>query len=244
MPIYYDRYGRPIRTAAMRPAPVRIPVDGHGQQPGSLPEVSPAAHPAHRAGQLEQYRDALLAARDYAQRLEAELALARSEVGALQAELAAAAKPQPQPPVQADDEAYREKYLRLAADFENSRKRLERNYAQQAQEDKERVLRDVLPLADNLERALAHAEGEDGDALRQGVELTLRAFNDALARHGVRPIRPRPGEAFDPRWHEAIAVLPGRNIEPGSIAHVQEIGYALDEKLLRPARVVVAGEEA
>lgn len=238
MPIYYDRYGRPIRTMPVRPESPRVPSNGYGR-----PEVVPVAEPPRRPIQQEQLVEALLATREQAQWLQAELAQARSQIEALQAELDQAVQPKPQPADRADDESYRDKYLRLAAEFENSRRRLERLYEHQAGEERERVLRDVLPLADNLERASAHADGDD-DALRQGMELTLRAFNEVLSRHGVRPVRPQPGEAFDPQWHEAIALLPGDGLEAGSIAHVQETGYALGEKLLRPARVVVAGEEA
>jgi molecular chaperone GrpE len=133
---------------------------------------------------------------------------------------------------------WKEKYLRLAAEQENHRQRLERNYASQAQQEKEQVLRDMLPLADNLERTLAHAAGE-GAALQEGVALTLKAFANALARHRVKRIDAL-GQPFDPNLHEAVGHSSESNQAPGTVTAVEETGYTHDGKLLRPARVWVA----
>jgi molecular chaperone GrpE len=142
--------------------------------------------------------------------------------------------------IEAEAAEWKEKYLRLAAEQENHRQRLERNYAAQAQQEKERVLRDMLPLADNLERALAHAAEEEA-ALQKGVALTLKAFTGTLARHGVEAIAAL-GQPFDPNLHEAVGYAPGSAQAPGTVVAVEETGYTHGGKLLRPARVWVAAQ--
>lgn len=141
-----------------------------------------------------------------------------------------------------DAAAWRDKYLRLAADLENTKRRLERQYQHRAQQSQERLVKDLLPLADNLERALAHATpAATQTGLYSGVELTLRDFLAALARHGVERIEVL-GEPFDPELHEAIGAAPHPTLPPGTVMHVELPGYTYQDRLLRPARVmVVAG---
>lgn len=143
---------------------------------------------------------------------------------------------------QGDADAWRDKYLRLAADLENTKRRLERQYQHRAQQSQERLVKDLLPLADNLERALAHAtSAATQTGLYSGVELTLRDFLAALARHGVERIEAL-GEPFDPELHEAIGAAPHPTLSPGTVMHVELPGYTYHDRLLRPARVmVVAG---
>lgn len=139
---------------------------------------------------------------------------------------------------------WKDKYTRLYAEQENRKKRLERNYANRIQQEKEQLLRDFLPLADNLERALAHApesEVDKKDGLRQGVELTLKAFMDVLARHDVKPIEAQ-GQPFDPDLHEAVGAVPHPELPPGTVAHVELKGYTFRDRLLRPARVLVTSQ--
>jgi molecular chaperone GrpE len=140
--------------------------------------------------------------------------------------------------LEAEAAEWKEKYLRLAAEQENTRQRLERNYAARAQQEKEQVLRDMLPLADNLERALAHAVEEEA-ALKEGVALTLKAFAGTLARHGVVAIAAL-GQPFDPNLHEAVGYASGSDQTPGMVVAVDETGYTHGGTLLRPARVWVA----
>lgn len=150
----------------------------------------------------------------------------------------------PQQQEDGQDEAaeWRDKYLRLAADLENSKRRFERQYRHRAQQEEERLVRDLLPLADNLERALAHASpAATQTGLYSGVELTLRDFLAALARHGVERIEAL-GEPFDPEMHEAVGAAPHPTLPPGTVMHVELPGYTYHDRLLRPARVmVVAG---
>ena len=142
--------------------------------------------------------------------------------------------------LEAEAAAWQDKYTRLYAELENTKKRLARIYDNQAEEQAERLLRDVLPLADNLERALTHTSGKETEAgLRQGVEITLSAFADALAKHGVRVIRAQ-GQPFDPEWHEAVGAIPDRMLSPGTVVRVEQKGYTFHDRLLRPARVWIA----
>jgi len=135
---------------------------------------------------------------------------------------------------------WKEKYSRLYAERDNDRKRIEKQYAQQAAHQHERLLRDMLPMADNLARALQHSEGDD-TGLVEGMKLTMKAFATTLAKHGVTPIEAL-GKRFDPNWHEAVGAIPHPTMPPDTIIQVEETGYRLGDKLLRPARVfVVAG---
>lgn len=140
----------------------------------------------------------------------------------------------------AEANKWKEKYTRLYAERENERKRIEKLYAQQAAHQHERLLRDMLPMADNLARALEHSDGND-TGLVEGMKLTMKAFAATLTKYGVTPIEAE-GKRFDPNWHEAIGAIPHPTLPPGTIIRVEETGYRLGDKLLRPARVfVVAG---
>jgi molecular chaperone GrpE len=135
---------------------------------------------------------------------------------------------------------WEDRYLRLAADLENRKRAAERAYAHRAQQSWERLLRDLLPLADNLERALHNVPSAERDTgLYSGVELTLRELDKMLRQHGVERIDAL-GEPFDPELHDALAVVPHPSFPPGSVMRVDLPGYLLDGKLLRPARVLVA----
>jgi molecular chaperone GrpE len=105
--------------------------------------------------------------------------------------------------------------------------------------DQTNFLLDVLPFVDNLERALA-ADPNGDSPLHQGIELTLRAFHTTLAKLGVTPIKVA-GEAFDPHQHEAVGVMSTLDAPEGTITQVEQTGYAYGDRLLRPARVIVAG---
>ncbi|MDX1688538.1 MAG: nucleotide exchange factor GrpE [Candidatus Promineifilaceae bacterium] len=137
---------------------------------------------------------------------------------------------------------WRDRYLRMAADLENTKKRLERIHTDRTLTAQERLLRDLLPLADNLERALAHASpAEQRSSLYTGVELTLKEFLGTLEKHGVRRIEAL-GEPFDPELHEAIGASPHPTLSPGTVMHVELPGYTFKGRLLRPARVLVVAE--
>jgi len=136
----------------------------------------------------------------------------------------------------------RDRMLRIAADFDNWKKRVRKEQPELEARAREVVLRDFLEVADNLERATASlGDGKETDAksVRDGVELVLRQFRSKLERYQVKALEAL-GQAFDPRYHEAIAQTPTADVKPGSILHELQKGYLVGEKLLRPALVVVA----
>ena len=136
----------------------------------------------------------------------------------------------------------RDEYLALAqraqADFENYRRRAARDAAAAGARAKGGLVRELLPVVDNLERALA-AAGEHEAGLAQGVRLVLSELVGVLERSGVRSFEPH-GERFDPTVHDALSTRPADGTEPGVVVDVVEKGYRLDESVIRPARVVVS----
>jgi molecular chaperone GrpE len=133
-----------------------------------------------------------------------------------------------------------ERWLRERADLENLKKRLARERAETARFANESVLRDLLPIVDNLERAVAHAERVgNGAPLVEGVTLVLKSLLDVLERNGVTRIVAK-GTPFDPAQHEAMAHVESADHEPNSVIEEHQPGYRLRERLLRPALVSVA----
>jgi molecular chaperone GrpE len=142
-------------------------------------------------------------------------------------------------------EAERDKYLELAqrtqADFENYRKRAAKEAAAAGSRAKAGLVRELLPVLDNLERALQLAGngGGNGDAFVEGVRLVHADLIGVLQRSGVESFDPS-GEPFDPTLHEALSTRPQDGAHPGTVVEVVEKGYRLNETILRPARVVVS----
>ena len=133
-----------------------------------------------------------------------------------------------------------ERWLRERAEMENLKKRAARERAETLKFANESLLRDLLPIVDNLERAVAHAEsGGDGQPLVEGVALILKSLRDLLERHGVTRIEAK-GTPFDPAQHEAMAHVESAEHEPNSVIEEHQPGYRLQERLLRPALVSVA----
>jgi len=132
---------------------------------------------------------------------------------------------------------WREKALRLQAEMENFRKRQTRRANEAIEHERERLFRLFLPVADNLARALSH-QHQDDESLRQGVELTHRQFMRLLETEGISRLE-TVDQPFDPEWHEAISAIPAP-AKSGTIIEEIEAGYKLGDKLLRPAKVVVA----
>jgi molecular chaperone GrpE len=132
-------------------------------------------------------------------------------------------------------------YLRARADLENYRKRAQREKEDLSRFANENLLREILPVMDNLERALEHARQEEGGngGLLQGVELTLGQFQRVLDKFGVTPIRSL-GEPFDPARHEALGQVESAEHPPNTVVQELQKGYLLNDRLLRPAMVMVA----
>ena len=127
---------------------------------------------------------------------------------------------------------------RVAADFDNYRKRVAREQAQLYARAGERVVAKLLPVLDDLVRALEAAEHHEEAKVLEGVRMTKDALAGVLASEGVEEISTEG--AFDPHVHEALMTQPAEGVEPGHIAHVIQRGYRLGDVVLRPARVIVA----
>ena len=134
-----------------------------------------------------------------------------------------------------------QKYIRLAADFENYKKRLAKEKADVVAYGNEELIKALLNVIDNLERALGHADEEkDPKALIEGVKLVHKQFLSCLEKFGVKFVDAAPGQEFDPRMHQAIERVESPDFTPGLIISEMLRGYTLKERLLRPALVVVS----
>jgi molecular chaperone GrpE len=145
--------------------------------------------------------------------------------------------------IAAERDDFRDKFMRALADAENSRKRSERDRREAEQYGGSKLARDMLPVFDNLTRAL-EAAGEEqraaSAALLEGVELTLRELINVFKKHGIEPIQPEVGEKFDPQLHQAMFEAPVPNTKAGDIIQVSQAGFMLHDRLLRPAQVGVS----
>jgi molecular chaperone GrpE len=140
----------------------------------------------------------------------------------------------------------RDKYVRLLADFDNFRRRAHKDRQDVIQYGHENLVKDLLSTVDNLDRAIEHAHRNDGGdlaSLLQGVELVQRELYAVLAQHEVRAIDAE-GSEFDPALHEAMAHVQDDSAAPNTVIEVLQRGYQLRDRLLRPARVVVAKSAA
>ncbi|MGD1991833.1 MAG: nucleotide exchange factor GrpE [Anaerolineae bacterium] len=137
-------------------------------------------------------------------------------------------------------EMWRDRALRLEAEIDNFRKRQRRLSDDRVAADRERLLRAFLGVADNLARALT-SDGQDSEGLRAGVDLTYQSLMRLLKQEGVERIEAE-GQLFDPLWHEAVSTVSHEEVEaePETVVEVVQPGYRLGDRLLRPARVVVA----
>ena len=147
--------------------------------------------------------------------LAAELEIARAELDQLRAES-----------------------LRERAELDNQRKRLARDIDSARRFANERLLADLLPVFDSLEAALANAP--QNDPLRDGAELTLRQLHRVAESNGLVEVAPVAGDSFNPEQHQAVSMIDAEGIAPGAVAQTFQKGYVLNERLLRPAMVVVA----
>lgn len=135
----------------------------------------------------------------------------------------------------------REDYLRAQAEAQNARRRAEQDVEKAHKFGQEKLVNDLLPVIDNLERALEAMDTSDETlkAIIEGVELTLKSFQDTLTKHKVEAINPI-GEPFDPQVHQAMTMVESPDAEPNSVINVFQKGYTLHGRLVRPAMVVVA----
>ena len=156
---------------------------------------------------------------------DAEAAQVSPEVAALTAEL----------------EEAKNQVLRAQADAQNARRRAQQDVEKAHKFGQEKIINDLLPVVDNLERALAtiDLENEAFKGVVEGIELTLKSFIDSLKRHNVEPVDPE-GEPFDPQLHQAMSMVDNAEVEPNTVINVFQKGYTLNGRLVRPAMVVVS----
>lgn len=141
----------------------------------------------------------------------------------------------------------RDRLMRAFADLENTRKRAEKDRREAALYGGTKLARDLLPVYDNLNRALSLVDDETREkskGLVEGLELTLRELTNIFGRHGVEKVSPEPGDTFDPHLHEAMFEAPVPNFAAGQIIQVVADGFRLHEHLLRPAQVGVSSTPA
>lgn len=215
------------------------------QKPSDLPEDKPADEaPSEAQPGPEDLGEAPGVAAEAAEAAAAEAEAAEAEVveedldpvAVLQAEIEI---------LNIEMAKLKDQALRAMADAENTRRRVERDKADAVKYASLPLLRDLVKVADNMSRALAHGGGEDEEesasakALREGVALTEKELLAAFDRHGAIKIDPA-GQPLDPERHEAMIEIPDENAEPGTIVQVFEPGWILHGRLIRPARVGVA----
>ena len=139
---------------------------------------------------------------------------------------------------------FQDKYLRLAAEFENYKRRAQRDQNESIRFGNESLLKNLLPIIDNLERAIQCAKdaGTSGPLL-EGVELTHKQFLETVGKVGVRQVS-TTGNSFDPAIHQAVTQVESENVEPNTVIEEFQKGYLLHDRILRPAMVSVAKEKS
>jgi molecular chaperone GrpE len=149
--------------------------------------------------------------------------------------------------LKAETVALKEQLLRYAAEAENTKRRAEREANDARAYAIQKFARDLLGVAYNLARALAHEPGESGDPVVKnfvlGVEMTEKELQGAFERNGLKKIDPLRGERFDPHRHQAMMEQPGTDVAAGGVVEVMQPGYELLGRLVRPAMVVVAAKD-
>ncbi|MEM8556128.1 MAG: nucleotide exchange factor GrpE [Pseudomonadota bacterium] len=147
----------------------------------------------------------------------------------------------------AERDDFRDRFMRALADAENARKRGERDRKEAEQYGGSKLARDMLPVFDNLTRALdavTDEQRQQSAALIEGVELTLRELVNIFGKHGIQPIVPEVGDTFDPQMHQAMFEAPVPNTKAGDIIQVMANGFMIHDRLLRPAQVGVSSTPA
>lgn len=134
---------------------------------------------------------------------------------------------------------FEDQYLRARAETENVRRRGQEDVAKAYKFAIESFAEDLVPVVDSLEKAL-QLQGAPAEALREGVELTLRQLKAAFAKGNLREIDPAPGDKFDPHFHQAISMVPAAGVAPNHVVAVLQKGWLIADRVLRPALVTVA----
>lgn len=149
--------------------------------------------------------------------------------------------------VTAERDEYRDRFMRALADAENSRKRADKDRREAENYGGSKMARDLLPVYDNMKRAVEAAGDEQKEAaaaLIEGVELTMRELLNVFKKHGIHPISPQVGDRFDPQLHQAMFEAPLPGTKAGDIIQVSAEGFMLHDRLLRPSQVGVSSTPA
>jgi molecular chaperone GrpE len=191
--------------------------------PAEASESAGASEPASPA-EVAELTAALEAARKEVESLRAQLEFSQGESRKLMERL----------------KEDHERTMRAAADLENFKKRAQKEKEEVQKFGSEKLLKDLLPVLDNLDRAMeAAAKSTDFASFQKGVAMTRKSFEDTLGRHGVKSFSAK-GQVFDPRLHEAMQQVETAEVPPGNVAFEVLRGYYLNERLVRPALVAVA----
>ncbi len=145
--------------------------------------------------------------------------------------------------LRAERDELKDRFMRALADAENARKRSEKDRREAENYGGSKLARDMLPVYDNMKRAVEAAAGtqsDDNAALIEGIELTMRELLNVFSKHGITLISPQPGDAFDPQQHQAMFEAPVPGTKAGDIIDVAAEGFMLHDRLLRPAQVGVS----
>ncbi len=149
--------------------------------------------------------------------------------------------------LRAERDELKDRFMRALADAENARKRSEKDRREAEQYGGSKLARDMLPVYDNMKRAVEAANGvsaENTSALIEGIELTMRELLNVFGRYGIRLISPQIGDTFDPKHHQAMFEAPVPGTKAGEIIDVAAEGFMLHDRLLRPAQVGVSSNRA
>ncbi|MBX3001440.1 MAG: nucleotide exchange factor GrpE [Caldilineaceae bacterium] len=249
---YYDPFQRYNR--GQRPAQGRQAQDPQRRQP-TLEDYHQLVNAYQEAQKKQEEMAKQLATSQEALRQQTKTAIDLNEALIATKNALAEAQAQISSLSNRDEQAegeWQERYLRLQAETENYRRRLEGRIAVEVAQQRNQILEDMLALADHLELALQHMdrphEAQESATVeanfRQNLEATLRAFLETLKKHGVQPMEPM-GKPFDPQIHEALGRVSHAELPEDHVAAVVRTGYLIDDQLLRPARVLVSsGVEA
>jgi len=143
----------------------------------------------------------------------------------------------------AERDDMRDRFMRALAEAENARKRGDRDRREAEKYGGSKLARDMLPVYDNLSRALEAADEEtkaEKAALIEGIELTMRELRNVFSKHGIEVVEPQVGERFDPQVHQAMFEAPLPGTKAGDIIQVSQVGFMIHDRLLRPAQVGVS----
>lgn len=148
--------------------------------------------------------------------------------------------------LRAERDAFQDRFMRALADAENARKRSEKDRREAENYGGSKLARDMLPVYDNMKRALESAtedQREVSAALIEGIELTMRELLNVFSKHGITRISPQVGDRFDPQHHEAMFEAPLPGTKAGEIIQVSTEGFLLHDRILRPAQVGVSSQQ-